>query len=70
MPATKICDRCLGGGTVRRPDADIRKLPDGTPDPTDLRRRETCDKCGGGGRIPENYAGLKDRTAGFIADQI
>ena len=70
MPATKVCDRCSGDGTVLRPDADIRKLDDGTLDPTDRRRRETCDKCGGSGRIPENYAGLKDRAAGFIADQI
>ena len=70
MPAMKVCDRCSGEGTVLRPDADIRKLPNGELDPTDLRRRETCDRCGGGGKIPENYAGLKDKAAGFIADTI
>jgi DnaJ-class molecular chaperone len=70
MPATKICDRCLGDGTVPRPDADIRKLGDGTRDPTDLRRKSICDKCGGGGRVPENYTEVRDWVAGYIADQI
>lgn len=70
MPAVKTCDKCAGDGTVLRPVEEVRKLPNGELDPTDLRRRETCSKCGGGGKIPENYAGLKDKAAGFIADQI
>lgn len=68
--ATKICDKCQGDGTVLRPDADIRKLDDGTLDPTDIRRREVCPKCGGSGVIPQDYASVPDKTAGFIADQI
>lgn len=70
MPATKTCTHCLGDGTVLRPVEEIRKLPDGRFDPTDIRRREVCSHCGGGGMIPENYAGLKDKAAGFVADQI
>lgn len=69
-PATKVCDRCDGEGTVPRPEKEIRKLDNGTLDPTDLRRIETCDRCGGSGKIPENYAGLKDKAAGYIADKI
>lgn len=70
MPATKTCDLCSGEGTVLRPTEEIRKLPNGELDPGDIRRRETCSRCGGGGKIPENYAALKDKAVGFIADQI
>lgn len=69
-PATKDCDRCSGDGTVARPAEDIRKLPNGSLDPMDLRRRQTCDRCGGSGRIPQDYATAKVRDAGFIADKI
>jgi hypothetical protein len=70
MPATKTCDKCSGDGTVLRPAEDIRKLDNGTLDPTDIRRREVCAKCGGSGVIPENYASVPDKATGFIADKI
>jgi len=69
-PATMRCEKCSGEGITLRSTDDIRKLPDGSLDPHDLRRRETCDRCGGSGVVPQDYAGVREKAAGNIADQI
>lgn len=67
-PATKTCDKCAGAGTMPR---EVRKLEDGeTVDPLDTRRSQLCDRCGGSGVVRQDYAGVTDKAAGFIADQI
>lgn len=66
-PATKPCGKCGGSGTVPR---EVRKMADGQPDPLDFRRRELCEPCGGSGVIRADYAAVRDKAPGYIADQI
>jgi len=64
-PATKLCDKCAGDGTVPR---TRRILADGvTVDPLDSRGRELCDKCGGSGSVLERPTSV-GRTPGYLVD--
>ncbi len=64
------CDKgCEGTGRVKR---EVRKMADGSDDPLDFRREETCAACGGSGKIV-NWGGKEKpeaRESGFVADKI